>query len=111
MCLSPPPVKDFPSAKATDDRPLVRHCSTRFAQMLPLAITPLWHHPPSAGNGLRASDTESHAGFHFTFALVELALFDLPDELGRVVMPSTLAKTTMIPRGIVELDEQHRMAG
>ncbi len=52
---------------------------------------------------------QSHAGFHFTFALVELALFELPDGLGRVIVPSTLAKTTMIPRGIVELDDQHRM--
>ena len=41
MCRSPPPVKAFPSANATDDRPLFRHFSTLFTQTFALAIPPL----------------------------------------------------------------------
>lgn len=62
------------------------------------------------GDGIR-SETEaladllqSHAGSHFTFALVELSLWRNPltDEL--VALPSTLVRTAMITRGVVTIE-------
>ncbi|MFC0588294.1 hypothetical protein ACFFF7_02595 [Novosphingobium aquiterrae] len=61
------------------------------------------------GDGIR-SETEtlarllqSHAGAHFTFALVEVATWRT--ETGAILaIPSTLAKTVMIERGIVRLE-------
>jgi hypothetical protein len=62
------------------------------------------------GDGIR-SETErltqalqSHAGFHFTFALVELAVFSLPGGDGMVVVPNTLAQTRLIERGVVRVE-------
>ena len=65
-----------------------------------------------AGDGIRTdaedlvNGLQSHAGFHFTFALVELAVFQgaVSDDL--MVVPRTLAKTCMIERGIVRIDDQ-----
>ncbi|MFC5066554.1 hypothetical protein [Flaviflagellibacter deserti] len=62
------------------------------------------------GDGIRAETErlvevlQSHAGFHFTFALIELAVYLVP-AYGRLVVPRTLAKTTMIERGIVRFSE------
>jgi hypothetical protein len=63
-----------------------------------------------AGDGIRtelrslASTLQSHAGVRFTFGLVEMAVFRLPD--GRhVVHPTTLVKTEMIERGVVRIEE------
>lgn len=61
------------------------------------------------GDGIR-SETEtlaallqSHAGAHFTFALVEVATWR--DSAGAILaVPSTLAKTVMIERGIVRIE-------
>jgi hypothetical protein len=64
-----------------------------------------------AGDGIRteaarlASVLQSHAGAHFTFALVELSVYGIPDEEGWFVCPRTLLKTEMISRGIVEIHE------
>ena len=65
-----------------------------------------------AGDGIR-SDAEdlvnglqSHAGFHFTFALVELSIFQGASKDDLLVVPNTLAKTCMIERGIVRIDDQ-----
>lgn len=64
------------------------------------------------GDGIRSemerlsAALQSHGGFHFTFALVELAVFHLPDHSGYMVQPRTLAMTTMIERGIVRIDDQ-----
>ena len=62
------------------------------------------------GDGIR-SETEalsellqSHAGAHFTFALVELASWRNPLTGEIVVLPSTLARTAMITRGIVTIE-------
>lgn len=62
------------------------------------------------GDGIR-SETEllsgllqSHAGAHFTFALVELATWQTPDGT-LLVVPSTLAKTVMIERGVVRIEQ------
>lgn len=47
------------------------------------------------------------AGIRFTFALVELAIFDLPQDLGggAIVEPRVLARTVEIVRSVVALDE------
>jgi hypothetical protein len=49
---------------------------------------------------------QQHAGFHFTLAIVELALFEVPTG-GYIAQPRVLARTTNIDRGIVTLDEGH----
>lgn len=62
------------------------------------------------GDGIR-TETEamsdllqSHAGAHFTFALVELATWQSP--AGDILaVPTTLARTVMIERGIVRIEE------
>ena len=65
-----------------------------------------------AGDGIRSQtkrlvdSLQSHAGFHFTFALVELSVFELPDGSGRIVHPRTLVQTEFIERGIVYIDDQ-----
>jgi hypothetical protein len=46
---------------------------------------------------------QQHAGFHFTLAFVELAIFSLPNG-GYVVQPRVLARTTLIDRGVVYID-------
>jgi hypothetical protein len=62
------------------------------------------------GDGIRseterlASLLQSHAGAHFTFALIELALYRLGDHT--LVLPRTLARTQMIPRGIITIDDR-----
>ena len=64
------------------------------------------------GDGIRteterlASLLQSHAGAHFTFALIELALYRLGAET--LVLPRTLAQTQMISRGIIQI-EDHRV--
>lgn len=62
------------------------------------------------GDGIRAETEvlgdllQSHAGAHFTFALVELATWR--NSSGDIlVVPSTLARTVMIERGIVRIDQ------
>lgn len=61
------------------------------------------------GDGIRtetealAQFLQSHAGAHFTFALVELSVWrNATGDL--LVVPSTLARTVMIERGIVRLE-------
>jgi len=67
------------------------------------------------GDGIRseterlASALQSHAGFHFTFALVELGVFRLPDNEALLVVPRTLGKTVMIERGIVQIEKGVRI--
>jgi hypothetical protein len=62
------------------------------------------------GDGIRddiaplAELLQSHAGQRFTFALVELAIFETPQEAVRLVIPSVLAKTVLIERGVVRLE-------
>jgi hypothetical protein len=52
---------------------------------------------------------QQHAGFHFTLAFVEIALFRVPG--GYIAQPRVLAKTTNIVRGIVTLDEGRIVVG
>jgi hypothetical protein len=62
------------------------------------------------GDGIRtevkllADVLQSHAGFHFTFALVELNVFQTPDG-GLLIVPGVLAQTEMIERGIVRFED------
>jgi hypothetical protein len=64
-----------------------------------------------AGDGITesvqaiADYLQQHAGLHFTLALVELAIFDLPGH-GRVVVPSIPLQTTNVVRGIVVLEDR-----
>ncbi len=79
------------------------------------------------GDGIRediaplAELLQSHAGHRFTFALVELAVYETPATGVRVVVPSVLAQTELIERGVVRIEgdvaglrveiEQPRTAG
>lgn len=47
---------------------------------------------------------QSHAGAHFTFALVELATWRMPQTGDILVLPDILAQTVMIERGVVRLE-------
>jgi len=66
------------------------------------------------GDGIREgveSMTEflqQHAGLHFTLALVDLALFEVPTG-GYLAQPRVLARTTNIDRGIVTIDNEGRI--
>lgn len=63
------------------------------------------------GDGIRAEAQslagllQSHAGAHFTFALVELVLWRHPETGDLIALPGTLAQTVMITRGIVGVEE------
>ncbi|HWQ54098.1 MAG TPA: hypothetical protein VN442_10465 [Bryobacteraceae bacterium] len=62
------------------------------------------------GDGIRegvesmAGFLQQYAGFHFTLAIVELALFEVPNG-GYIAQPRILARTTNIDRGVVTLEE------
>jgi len=62
------------------------------------------------GDGIRseaealAGLLQSHAGAHFTFALVKLALWRNPVTSDLVSLPGTLAQTAMITRGVVTIE-------
>jgi hypothetical protein len=53
-----------------------------------------------------AAFLQQHAGMHFTFGLIELAIFAWPAELGSgyLVQPRILARTKNIDRGIVRIE-------
>ena len=59
------------------------------------------------GDGIRAEAhalgglLQSHAGAHFTFAMVELATWRDQSTGATIIVPGTLAQTVMIERGIV----------
>lgn len=62
------------------------------------------------GDGIRqeaealAQLLQSHAGAHFTFALVELTVWRQTTTGDLVIVPNTLAQTTMIQRGILTFE-------
>jgi hypothetical protein len=55
------------------------------------------------GVGAIAEFIEGQGSLHFTFGLVEMAIYELPDGRGRVVQPRVLAQSTIVRRTIVEL--------
>jgi len=63
------------------------------------------------GDGIRqeaealAELLQSHAGAHFTFALVEIGTWRNVETGDIIAVPNTLAQTVMIERGIVVIDE------
>lgn len=63
------------------------------------------------GDGIRtetetlANMLESHAGAHFTLGLIELGIWRDPAGQDLVVMPTTIARTVMLTRGIVTIQE------
>jgi hypothetical protein len=67
------------------------------------------------GDGIRegvermAEYLQQHAGFHFTLAFIEIALFEAPG--GYIAQPRVLARTKNIERGIVTLDEGRIVIG
>ena len=67
------------------------------------------------GDGIRteaarlASLVQSHGGAHFTFAMVELGVFSLPDSAGLIVCPRTLVQTEMISRAIVRIEDKRTL--
>jgi hypothetical protein len=52
---------------------------------------------------------QQYAGLHFTLAIVELALFEVPTG-GYIAQPRVLARTTNIDRGIVTVDTEGRVS-
>lgn len=64
----------------------------------------------AVGDGIRedihslAGLLQSHAGHRFTFALVELAVYETLETSVRLVLPSVLAKTVLIERGVVRIE-------
>ncbi len=67
------------------------------------------------GDGIRseaqalASLLQGHAGAHFTFALVELAIWRHPGTGDLIALPGTLACTEMITRGVVSIENGQAM--
>lgn len=63
------------------------------------------------GDGIRedilplAELLQSHAGHRFTFALIELAVYHAPDGTNKIIVPSILAQTALIERGVVRLED------
>ena len=48
---------------------------------------------------------QAHAGLHFTLALLELALYRVPSTQDLLVQPRVQARTVMIERGIVRVED------
>lgn len=67
------------------------------------------------GDGIRseaqalAGLLQGHAGAHFTFALVELAIWRHPVTGDLIALPGTLACTEMITRGVVSIENGQAM--
>jgi len=61
------------------------------------------------GDGIRegveslAGYLQRHAGFHFTFGLIEMSVFQLPEPQGYLIQPRVLARTINIERAIVRV--------
>ena len=54
------------------------------------------------GVGAIADFLEAHGGLHFTFGLVEMAVYRTPDN-GQLVQPRVLVQSTIVRRTVVEL--------
>jgi hypothetical protein len=62
------------------------------------------------GDGIRedlaslAALLQSHAGQRFTFVLIEMGIYETPQTGLRIVIPSILAQTELIERGVVQIE-------
>jgi hypothetical protein len=63
-----------------------------------------------AGAERLAEFLQQHAGLHFTLALVELAIFELPASAGILVQPRVPARTLNVERGIVTVEDGANVA-
>lgn len=94
-------VADHPEALAEERFIDAVASNLRRGRMLMLAV----------GDGIReesralADLLESHAGAHFTFALIELKPYRLGNTDELLIVPATLLRTTIIERGIVVIDD------
>lgn len=61
------------------------------------------------GVGAIADFLEGHGSLHFTFGLVEMAIFQLPGG-GQLVQPRVLAQSTIVRRVVVELRDGQMIA-
>ncbi|MGH6826671.1 hypothetical protein [Methyloceanibacter sp.] len=63
------------------------------------------------GDGIREDITllaellQSHAGHRFVFSLIELGVYETPVSGARLIYPSVLGQTTLIERGVVQIDD------
>ena len=63
------------------------------------------------GDGIRedimplAELLQSHAGHRFTFALIEMAIYEAPETGTKIIFPSILAQTTLLERGVVRIED------
>jgi hypothetical protein len=63
------------------------------------------------GDGIRegveaiAEYLQSHVALHFTLGLVEMPVYVLPNDIGRLVVPRVLAHTAVITRNVVVLPD------
>jgi hypothetical protein len=93
-------VKDHPDALAEPDFIDAVALNLRRGRLVAIVL----------GDGIRAETEllagllQSHAGAHFTFALVELGIWQAPGG-GFVAVPHTLAKTVLIERGVVRVEQ------
>jgi hypothetical protein len=58
------------------------------------------------GVGAITEFLEGHASLHFTFGLVEMAIYRMPDG-GQLVQPRVLAQSTIVRRVVVEVRDGH----
>lgn len=93
-------VRDHPEALAEPDFIDAVALNLRRGRMVAIAL----------GDGIRAetellgSLLQGNAGLHFTFALVEVEIWKSP--VGEfLAVPSTLARTAMIERGVVRIED------
>lgn len=52
---------------------------------------------------------QTHAGHRFTFALVELAIYETPSPDTRIIVPSVIAQTTLIERGVIRIEKNNAL--
>lgn len=51
-----------------------------------------------------ANFLQQNMGLHFTLGLLEMGIFKLPNKDGLIVIPSVIAKTTIIERGVIRFE-------
>ena len=102
---SPPQLHQlFPAADAPDPTTFIDAINTnlRAGRILILVV----------GDGIRteterlASLLQSHAGARFTFAMIELGVYPMPDGLGHLIFPHTLLQTNLVERGVIVIDDK-----
>ena len=94
----------FPDDEAPDQTTFIDAVNTnlRRGRILVLVV----------GDGIRteterlSSFLQSHAGARFTFALIQLGVYAMPDGLGHLIVPHTLLQTYLVERGVILIDDR-----